>query len=229
MKRIVLILIAVLLILPMTAQAGRGNRGNDGSNLAGLLTDLPTENLRKKEINDLLYMREEEKVARDVYLSLNERWDLRVFRQIAKAEANHMAALGVLIDKYELVDPVGDNPLGVFTNPELQSLYEDLSAAGSASLVAALQVGAAIEDVDIYDLQRSLERTNNEDLRVVYQNLMKGSRNHLRAFTGLLERNGETYVPVYLTPDEYQEILDSPHEKGVVGAEGELLSRGGNR
>jgi len=229
MKRIALVLLAALLIAPMAAQAGRGNRVHNGCSLAGLVTELPTQNLREKEIKDLLYMREEEKLARDVYLSLYEQWDLRVFRQIAKAERNHMAALGVLIDKYELVDPVGDNPLGVFTNQKLQSLYEDLSAAGSASLVGALQVGAAIEDVDIYDLQRSLERTNNEDVQVVYQNLMKGSRNHLRAFTRLLERYGESYEPVYLSPNEYQEILDSPREKGVVDADGELLCGGGKR
>lgn len=229
MKRIGWILVAVLLIAPMAAQARRGNRGSNGCSLSRLLTELPVEDLRKKEIKNLLYMREEEKLARDAYLSLDEQWDLRVFRQIGKAEKKHMAAVFVLIEKYELVDPVGDHPLGIFTNPELQSLYEDLSAAGSASLIGALQVGAAIEDVDIYDLQRSLERTDNQDLQLLYQNLMKGSRNHLRAFARLLERHGETYVPVYLLPDEYQEILDSPHEKGVVGTDGELQCGGGKR
>lgn len=233
MKRIALILVGVLLLAPMAAQAGkrngRSNSGGDSCSLTGLLNDFPAENLRKKERDDLLYMREEEKLARDTYLSLHEQWGLRVFRQIAKAETNHMAAIGVMIDKYELVDPVGDNPLGVFTNPELQSLYEDLSVAGSASLIGALQVGAAIEDVDIYDLQRALERTNNKDLQIVYQNLMKGSRNHLRAFVKLLDRYGETYEPVYLSPDEYQEIIDSPREKGVVDADGDLLCGGGKR
>lgn len=230
-KRVACILIAVLFVAPLAAQAGRGKGANKGGNagcdLGSLLNELPSEKLKKRERSDLKYMREEEKLARDVYLSLHETWGLRAFRQIAKAESNHMAAALALIDKYELADPVGDNALGVFSNPGLQALYEDLSATGVASVESALLVGAAIEDLDIFDLQRSLETTDNEDLEVLYKNLMKGSRNHLRAFTALLERQGVSYEPVYLSAAEYQEIIDSPQEKGVVGADGQLLCGGG--
>ncbi len=233
MKRITSILVAVLLIAPVAVQAGRGKaangRGQAGCDLASLLAELPIQNVGNRENSDLTFMREEEKLARDVYLSLYEQWGLRVFRQIAKAETNHMALALVVVDKYEIEDPVGDNGLGVFTNPNLQALYESLTATGAASLESALLVGAAIEDLDISDLQRSLERTNNEDLEMLYQNLMKGSRNHLRAFTRALESHGVTYEPVYLSPEEYQEIIDSPKERGVVDGEGEPLCGGGRR
>lgn len=230
MKRITSILLAVLLVAPIAAQAGRGRGANKGDSagcgLQSLLNELPTQHLGDREKSDLMFMREEEKLARDVYLSLLEQWGVRVFGQIAKAESKHMALALVVVDKYEFVDPVGDNGLGVFTNPNLQTLYESMTATGAGSVESALLVGAAIEDLDIRDLQRSLGRTDNRDLGLLYQNLMKGSRNHLRAFTSVLERYGVSYEPVYLSLEEYQEIIDSPKEKGVVGADGELLCGG---
>jgi hypothetical protein len=230
MKQAMGIVIAALLLVPLVAQAGRGN-GNRGAgascNLATQLSELTSQHVGDRERADLIFMREEEKLARDVFLSLYERWGLAIFRQIGKAESRHMALALVVADKYGLGDPVGDNGLGVFTNPDLQALYERLAADGAASVESALLVGAAIEDLDIRDLQRSLERANNEDLELLYQNLMKGSRNHLRAFTSVLERYGISYEPVYLLPEEYQEIIDSPREKGVVDAEGEPRCGGG--
>jgi hypothetical protein len=193
-----------------------------GCGLDVILEELPFERLRKRERVDLRYMREEEKLARDVYLSLAERWDLRVFRQIARSERSHMASALVLIEKYGLADPVGDNPLGVFTDSDLQALYEDLSKAGQRSRMSALTVGAAIEELDIVDLQRALARTNNRDLRLLYENLMKGSRNHLRSFVATLERQGGRYEPALLDLEEYREIVDSPTERGIVGFDGDL-------
>lgn len=221
MKRYAIGLIAVLLwTVPAAGQVGSNGSTCD---LDTLLEDMAAQHLRKKEKRNLLYMREEEKLARDVYLSLHEDWGLRIFRQIARSERAHMASTLVLIDKYGLEDPVGDNALGVFTNQDLQELYEELSALGRSSLQSALRVGAAIEELDIRDLQRANDKTNNEDLKVLYQNLMKGSRNHLRAFADVLERNEESYEPVYFTSEEYRNILDSPKEKGIVDADGEPL------
>ena len=229
MQRALLIILSVLLALPVTASAAGGKNQkrhrdtNADCGLAQLLEQLPNQNLRDREASDLLYMREEEKLARDVYLSLYERWGLRIFRNIAKSEKNHMASVLSMIKKYELGDPVGDNALGVFTNPDLQQLYEDLVAAGNRSKVSALQVGAAVEELDIFDLRRSLNATNNEDIQMLYQNLIKGSSNHLRAFAKLLARIGADYTPVYLTPDEYQKILDAPKIRGVLDSEGDVV------
>lgn len=219
MRRFIIASIVVSLLGTLPSVAQIGSQGS--CDLDSWLEELPTQKLRKKEKRNLLFMREEEKLARDVYLSLYEEWGFRAFRQIASAESSHMASALVLIEKYELLDPVGDNALGVFTNRGLQALYEDLSATGSNSLESALRVGAAIEELDLSDLKRAYEKSNNQDLRVLYQNLMKGSRNHLRAYAGLLERYGEAYEPAYLGREEFEAIVESAREKGLVGVDGE--------
>ena len=227
MKRITRILAVLLLVAPIAAEAGKGRGGrSDGCSLSQQLTELPARNVGNREEKDLVFMREEEKLARDVYLTLYEQWQLQIFRRIARAESRHMALTRVVLDKYGLEDPVGESGLGVFANADLQVLYEQLTASGLASIEGALLVGAAIEDLDISDLQRALERSNNQDLDMLYQNLMKGSRNHMRAFSGALDRRGVEYEPVYLSAEEYREILDTPREKGIVDAEGEALCGG---
>jgi hypothetical protein len=123
--------------------------------------------VRGNEEVDLFFMREEEKLARDVYLSLFEAGGLRILRNIARAGSVHMTSASTVIEKYELDDPVAVNGLGVFSNADLQTLYEELAALGTSSVESALLVGAAIEDVDIFDLKQGLARTNNEDLAVL--------------------------------------------------------------
>jgi len=66
-----------------------------------------------------------------------------------------------------------------------------------------------------------IERTDNEDLALVYQNLMKGSRNHMRAFAGLLEANGISYEAQFISADLLEQILSTPKERGPVDASGE--------
>lgn len=159
---------------------------------------------------DLLFMREEEKLARDVYLALYEQWGTPVFQNIAASEQVHMDALLGLINQYGLQDPAAENGPGVFTDLSLQNLYNDLIASGSQSLLDALLVGAAIEEIDILDLQGSLAQTSNSSIAPVYQNLLAGSENHLIAFVSSWERQtGETYQPQYLEQDEYTDIMGS--------------------
>ncbi len=130
----------------------------------------------------LTYMREEEKVARDVYLFLYDVWGASIFSTIAGSEQRHMDAVKSLLDKYGLADPAAGKAQGEFTNPELQALYEALVTQGSASLVEALNVGVLIEETDLVDLQDALAATNRRDITNVYTNLMDGSLNHLKAF-----------------------------------------------
>ena len=131
---------------------------------------------------DFFFMREEEKVARDVYLTLYDEWGLRVFSNIASSEQQHMDAILTLINLYGLTDPVGSNDVGVFTNPDLQALYDDLLAQGLESPAAAIEVGILIEQTDIADLQTRLAATDNSNIERVYNNLLRGSQNHLAAF-----------------------------------------------
>ena len=103
------------------------------------------EGLSAEEIDDLLYMREEEKLARDVYIKLYEEWSTPVFNNISDAERRHMDTMLTMIEKYELRDPVTDDSVGAFTDAVLSNLYHDLVAEGYTSQLAALYVGALIE------------------------------------------------------------------------------------
>jgi len=183
-----------------------------------LITNLPKQSLSEQEIKDLLHMREEEKLARDVYLTLYDYWRLPIFRNIARSENWHMHMVGLLLKKYGIPDPVeemGDR-VGVFKDPHIQKLYDELVAKGKKSLVDALKVGATIEDLDIYDLERALSETDNKDIRLVYLNLMKGSRNHMRAFVRTLRRFGADYKPQYISQEEFEKIISTPIERGFV-------------
>ncbi|MBK8617620.1 MAG: DUF2202 domain-containing protein [Anaerolineales bacterium] len=185
---------------------GNGNGGNDGTGTSVL--DIPASDLSAEEAAALLFMREEEKLARDVYNALYTTWGQQTFTNIASSEQMHMDEIKVLLDRYALTDPA--LAPGQFTDPALQALYTQLVAQGNLSLADALKVGAAIEEIDIRDLQTRMAETDNADIQQAYTNLMNGSYSHLKAFTGtLLTQTGETYVPQYLTAEQYQAIISS--------------------
>jgi len=168
----------------------------------------PASSLSEAEIAGLLYMREEEKLAHDVYLTLYQAWDLSIFRNIASSEQKHTDAVRSLLERYGIDDPAAEQEIGLFTNSELQTLYNELVDAGSQSITGALRVGATIEEIDILDLEKYLAQTQQEDIRQVYENLMAGSHNHLRAFVSTLERKtGETYEPQILSEETFEAIL----------------------
>jgi len=226
-------LVVGLLIMPADGNSrGRGQgHGNNGGQQAGLSTiaaNLPMEDLSPLEELGLAKMREEEKLARDVYQVLHDKWGHRIFSNIAQSEQRHMDAIKALLDKYSQPDPVTDTTLGVFSDPELQSLYNSLVEQGQQSLVEALKVGATIEDLDIKDLYDFLQETDNSDIKTVYQNLVKGSRNHLRSFTYQLSLNGVTYEAQFLTTEQINDIITSPQERGRVDENGDQVSGGRN-
>jgi hypothetical protein len=172
------------------------------------------EELTVLEADNLVFMREEEKLARDVYLTMYEAWGLNIFSNIADSEQMHTDAVAEMLDKYKLPDPVVDDRVGIFVNQELANLYDTLLARGYLSSLDALKVGALIEEVDMVDLKRAIEETDNEDIQVLYENLLSGSRNHLRAFVGLIEDQGIVYEAQFLPQEEVDAIVDSPIERG---------------
>lgn len=175
-----------------------------------------TTTLTEEEVEWLRHMREEEKLARDVYTTLGERWGLRIFSNIAASEQTHTDAVRTLLQQYTISDPSTDDTVGVFTLPEMQKLYTNLVAQGSTSALDALVVGATIEDLDIHDLNTALSETTNPEIMTVYNDLQKGSRNHLRAFTKNIQSRGGTYTPQYISLDAYTTILATPQEKGRI-------------
>lgn len=136
-----------------------------------------------EEADDLTYIREEEKLARDIYVKMYERWNRAIFYNISASEDIHMSAIYTLLDRYDLPDPVGENPVGVFTNGVLQDTYYQLLAQGNISFEEALNVGVRIETTDIEDLTAAIARTDNQDIARTYEHLRRGSQHHLSAFT----------------------------------------------
>lgn len=191
------------------------NLDTSNDDLSKILLETEIEELSEGEINGLLYMREEEKLARDVYIKLYELWNFKVFNKISQSEQKHMNAVKILLDRYSLTDPISNNEIGVFENSDLQELYENLMEQGSNSILDALKVGAAIEEIDILDLENQINDViDNEDIKIVYSNLLRGSKNHLRAFVRNIAVQDEEYSPVYLEIDYFNTIISSENENG---------------
>ncbi len=211
-----LVLAAMMSTMVMTTVSAAGYGGDLGAAVRASAVTVSTS-LTDEEIEGLTYMREEEKLARDVYLTLYDTWGDVVFSNIARSEQQHTDAVKYLLDLYGISDPVVDDSTGVFTNPDLQALYGQLVEQGQQSLEAALRVGATIEEIDILDLEEWLEKTDNANIITVFQNLERGSDHHLRAFVGRLEALGESYTPQYLTQAQYDEIIGGTIGYGYRG------------
>jgi hypothetical protein len=216
MKKTLGLLIALVLVVVASSAAvvvGRAYAANtEMDEESAVSADLY---IGADEIEGLLFMREEEKLARDVYLTLYDQWNLSIFKNIAASESAHMDAILTLLERYGIDDPAAGKDVGEFTNPDLQTLYDQLVAQGSQSLSDALKVGAAIEEIDILDLEERIVQTDMADIISVYESLLKGSRNHLRSFTKTLaQQSGETYVPQYLSQDSYDTIILTGIESG---------------
>ena len=174
---------------------------------------LSANELSNSEKEGIVLMREEEKLAHDVYRFLYEKWGLPIFSNISQSETRHFNAMAYLIENFNLTDPAFKDS-GKFQNKELQFLYDSLTVRGSESVINALQIGAFIEEVDIQDLQQLIEKTENETILLVYQNLLRASGNHLRAFTGQLATRDYEYSPSVLSASNYQSVIESPHQRG---------------
>ncbi len=169
----------------------------------------PTTSLSGPEKESLAFMREEEKLARDVYLHFKKQYTLRPFENISKSEQAHMNALLFLINQYGLEDPAAGEEEGKFRNKDLQKLYQDLTTRGSKSEEEALRAAAWIEETDIMDLKTALDNTvENPDMERVYTHLMQASEQHLRAFVRVLKLRGIDYEPVVLGEEEFKNILE---------------------
>lgn len=156
---------------------------------------------------DLSFLREEEKLARDVYLFNKERYGANIFDNIASSEQTHMDKVLEFLELAGLDDPIKTNAIGDFNNAELASLYRELTEQSSVSLVEALKVGALIEDLDIDDIEKMMAHTTNTSVLKVYSNLVCGSKNHIRSYTNSIVSNGETYTPQFITVEYYNQIL----------------------
>jgi len=165
------------------AQAGANRPTTPATALAPLTDD---------EIGTLLWMREEEKLARDVYIAMYDLYKAKIFSKIAASEQKHFDAIGKKLALYDIDDPAVDE-IGVFSVDKLQAMYDTLVAQGNVSYVEALKAGVTIEEEDIKDLEAAIDETNAVPLEITYVHLLNGSENHLASFIKLLEREGFVY------------------------------------
>lgn len=211
MRTRILLLSSILALAATISSAHAGKAESIGlqANRSGRVALAPLTDTEKA---DLLFMREEEELARDVYSNFAEIWSDMVFENIAKAETKHFNAIGKLLAAYGLQDSASQEE-GQFNNSELQALYDDLLVRGSTSHVDALMIGGLIEEVDIEDLANAKAAAAKPAIQRVYDNLLCGSRNHLRAFARNLEFQGIAYEAQHLSQEEVDEILDTPMDR----------------
>jgi len=196
MKRLAIVLILALSFSNLIAQKNRCQALN-----------LPKEQISDSERISLLYMYEEEKLAGDVYKTLNKQWNIGIFTNISGSEEMHQNMVASLLDKYEITY-VRNSEIGKFENEDLQKLYKDLVEKGNQSIEEALTVGATIEDLDIFDIDQMLKNDiDNEDIQMVYKNLRRGSTNHMRAFNRWLSSYNISYKAQYISDDELIQII----------------------
>jgi hypothetical protein len=194
---------------------GSGMSSFDSSALANTLDTYALQPVSAAEADGLAFMREEEQLAQAVYLANAALWPtVPVFANVAGSEATHTSAVKMLLDRYALADPLAGLAVGSFKSPLFQTLYADLVAASRVSLVGALRVGVQIEELDISDLASRAAAADNADILLVYDNLVRGSRNHLRAYMSVLVQQGGSYTPQYISQAEFDAIVSAPMEKG---------------
>ena len=174
------------------------------------LEELASANLTIEDKNALLFMLEEEKLARDTYEYLDELYGINQFSNIKLSEQSHMNAVAKLLEQYNIDYNI--LPYGVFENEQIQGLYDQFVEKGQIDPMNALEVGATIEDLDIIDLEEFIEATSNTSMIAVFESLQCGSRNHLRSFVSVIENSNESYEPQFLSMDAYNEIIDDTNE-----------------
>jgi len=210
-------LAAVASLSPLVVACGGGDDATDlasdtqaSPDTAAVVPGAAT--LSAEEIAGLKFMREEEKLAHDVYAALFADWGHPTFASIAESETEHTEAIRDLLAKYAVPDPAEGQPPGVFEDASLQALYDQLVATGRRTLVDGLKVGALIEEKDIQDIVERRALTDEADIQGVYDSLLCGSRNHLRAFNTALLEQGVSYTAQVIPQQEWDAIAYSARE-----------------
>lgn len=222
-----LLLVFTFISIPVLAACSQDNTDNEPSPN----TTTPTAAITDAEKEGIVYIYELEKLARDVYKALYDQWETPVLNVISGSEQSHMDIMGELIDKYSLDNPAAAKAGGDYTTSELQEMYDDLVEQGSASEIDALLTAAAIEELDILDIEESLAKTEKHDIASAFEILIEGSENHLGIFSAKLEEQGVEYQPQYLSQAEYDRIISTvtvPTATGTPTAAtfGELAVKG---
>lgn len=145
--------------------------------------------LSADQLDTLVFIYQEEKVARDTYITLGNMYsNQNVFATIQDSEQTHIDKAQGLCETYGAdISNIDETNVGDFVVPVLQELYDTLIAQGTQSELSALMVGEYVELTDIDDLEHA-EIGMPSDVVNVYENLKAGSYNHLDAFRSAINR-----------------------------------------
>ena len=159
----------------------------------------------------LMFMREEEKLARDVYQTLGTMYpDSVIFGNIDDSEQTHTMAVKAMIEKYGYEDPSTNDNVGAYTGEDFgwyfTEKYNQLVERASISELEALYVGAFIEELDMMDINQCpkvIVETDNgindvnecgkvftdkADIQRLYSSLLDGSDSHLEGYVANIEK-----------------------------------------
>lgn len=175
-----------------STQTSSGNTGSGGYAYGYTVTTLlPADNttpLSPTEIQDILFMREEEQLAHDLYTKWAGLYPFPIFGNIASSETTHIQAVQLLMNRYGLSESLVGNASVGFRNSTIQSLYDRYDLLGNSSVEGAHSSGLGIEIRDITDLDAALQHTSRSDIQQVWTSLRQGSYNHKAAFEMMLGR-----------------------------------------
>jgi hypothetical protein len=173
--------------------------------LSGVQNATKTVAAKPREVQGMRFIWEEEKTARDLYVSFYRETNQSIFMNLVRSEQNHMDQVKSIMDRYGVSMPVPDQ--GALGNQTLIQIYTDLLSRGNRSDQEALMAAATFEEISIMDLQKEIAATDNQDVIAVYQALLAGSRKHLRSYVNALKEQGIAYTPQYLSRAEFDEIM----------------------
>ena len=205
-----------------------GPQGGAGGHMGGMMgfgkasdiSSLPTAELSDAEKAGILYMIEEEQMARDLYNAMYAKYGLQPFSRIAQSEQMHITAVQQLVTRYDLQAPA--LVVGKYSDPAIQQMYDTLLAQGNKSLTDALNMAGLVEETDISDLRARMSAADNADVQFVYGNLLRASQNHLRAYANnYAQQSGSPYKAQLLTADEVTQLLTQPQGRGMHGGFGQ--------
>ena len=229
-------LVGFVIVSAAGSVIARGGRMETVSTDSTVLTDdtVLTDGvvLDYNEQTHLEFMREEEKLARDVYMELGAMYpDHPIFGRIDDSEQKHTDAVKAMIEKYGLADPNTNDNVGVYTGKDygwyFTEKFNQLVERASISELEALYVGAFIEELDMMDINQCPKvivetenginditecgkiYTDNADVSSLYASLLDGSDSHLEGYVRNIEQyiGKGNYQAQVLPQEEVDEIL----------------------
>jgi hypothetical protein len=164
---------------------------------------------------EVVWVREQAKVARDTYQTFYDDWGKLAFANIAESEQRHMDAMTTMVELYvwedfqDVFELAFNDERGVFGDERSTALFNELIDRGGTSLFEAYRAAAYLEEVAIDELRGAAVPGIDEPQQLVdtYTNLLAGTYNHLRAFVAHIEALGFDYQAQVLTQAEVDEIV----------------------